>query len=112
MREKINMFAYENKMICFESNSIDVNLRGESGEIKQDIILEEKAFGKIWGYVLDKFNRPIEGVKVTLLKREYINKRQDYTIVDAILSDKDGLYQFELEEVYKDIEYIVNIDKV
>lgn len=111
MKNKVNAFAYENKMTCFKSSSIDVDLKGYPLEIRQDLLLEQSNIGKIWGYVLDSYNNPLEGVTVTLLKREYVNRRQEYITIDTTISDRNGLYQFELKEVYRDIDYIVNIDK-
>lgn len=101
--------AYENKLTCFNSKSINLKIQNGKDEIRKDFILEEKKIIKIWGHIIDDRRNPVEGIIVNLLKPQYTNKKIEYVKVDSVLSDCDGFYQFELKESYKDINYLVSI---
>ena len=111
MNDKIYTNAYENNLTCFKSESIDINLENSNCDIRQDLLLEEKYLSKIWGYVFDYKNNPVEGTVLSLFKIQYVNKLRKYIKIGTTVSNSDGLYIFELEEIQKNIDYIVNIDK-
>ncbi|MGL4914219.1 MAG: hypothetical protein ACRC3Y_17500 [Romboutsia sp.] len=111
MNNEIYSCAYENNLICFESKTLEVELKNKESEIKLDVVLEEKQISKIWGRIVDTNHRPIENVIVNLLRPEYIHFKLEYIQVNATLSDSDGFYEFEINEYNKNVNYVVSVER-
>lgn len=96
---------------CIQGKTVDVELKQSDCDVRLDLVVEKKRFLKLWGQVKDTHGAFVEDALVTLFKPQYIRGEIEYLPISTTISDCMGFYQFEIDQLEKDLKYRVSVGK-